>query len=99
MYNGLYISLNSHTTINYMIKGRKPLEFFSGERVYTISRGKSGRGDFYGICYLPKELIGKKIMIQILNKKDYKSIEIVKRKYSLKKKKLNRIERRLKKKK
>jgi len=80
-----------------MIKGRKPLEFFSGERIYTISKGKSGRGDFYGICYLPKELIGKRIMIKILNKKDYKSIEVIKRKYSLKKKKLNTDVRGLKK--
>jgi len=79
-----------------MVKGRKPQEFFTGKKVYNVAKAKNGRGDVYGICYLPKELIGKKVTLKILKKDDYKLIEIKKRKYSLRKKK-NRIERRLKK--
>ena len=78
-----------------MTKGRKPLEYFSGERVFTISKGKNGRGNVYGLCYLPEELIGKKIMIKVLDKKDYKFIEQVKRTYSSKKKN-KKVERRFK---
>ncbi len=68
-------------TINCMIKGRKPQEFLSGERIYFVNKAKNGRGDLYGLCYLPKELIGEKITIKVLDRKDYKFIEVVKRKY------------------
>jgi len=70
-----------------MVKKKRPQEFFIGERVFNVSKGKSGRGDCYGICYLPKEFIGKKITLVVLKEKDYQLLEVVKREYSLKKKK------------
>ena len=69
-----------------MGRGRKPQEFLLGERVYNVSKAKNGRGDVYGICYLPEKLIGKKVTLNILKKEDYKMLEEVKRKYSLRKK-------------
>lgn len=76
------------------MKGRKSKEYYLGERVYSVSKGKSGQGILYGLVYLPKELIGKKILIKELEKKEHKDIEIIKRTYTSKKK--NRVERRLK---
>lgn len=70
-----------------MEKGRKPQEFLFGKRIYYVNKSKNGKGDVYGYCYLPKELIGKRVFVQEIEKEDIKNIEIVKREYSLKKKK------------
>lgn len=70
-----------------MQKGKKrPQEFFFGERVYNVVKGANGKGDIYGISYVSKELIGKKIVPRILTEKDLESIEVVKREYSHKRK-------------
>ena len=67
-----------------MKKGRKPQEFLYGERIYYVNKGKSGRGDIYGMCYLPKKYIGKKITVSEIKKEDKKMIEVVKREYLIK---------------
>jgi len=66
-----------------MKKGKKrPQEFFIGERVYNVVKGKNGKGDIYGVCYVSKKLIGKKIVPKVLTEKDLELIEVVKREYS-----------------
>jgi hypothetical protein len=68
------------------MKGRKPQEFLYGDRIYFVGKGKSGRGDIYGICYVPKEYIGRRVIVELVSKEEEKMIEIVKREYSYKKK-------------
>lgn len=74
-----------------MKKGRKPLEFLDGERIYYVNKAKNGRGDVYGVVYLPEKYINKKVKVELIKLKKGQKIEIIKREYS------NRNERRLKK--
>lgn len=76
---------------------RSPHEYLFGDRLYKIIKSHNGNGDSYGVCYFDKKLIGKKFTITEISKDDKQFIEVVKREYSIKKRK-NRGERRLKKK-
>lgn len=62
-------------------KGRGPVEFLNGERIYTINQQKNGRGDKYGIAYFPDFLINEKVSISIIPKQDYNKIKIQDREY------------------
>lgn len=61
---------------------KRPQEFLFGKRIYNVNKLKNGRGDICGLCYLPKQFIGKKISIQEISKAEQELIEVVKREYS-----------------
>lgn len=60
---------------------RGPIEMLNGERVYSIRGQKNGRGDKYGIIYLPEEFIGSKVFVEIIAKYKYDDIKIQDREY------------------
>lgn len=53
----------------------RPKEFLYGERVYSVVKSKNGKGFVYGVCYLPREYIGKKITVSEVSKNDIDMIE------------------------
>ena len=64
---------------------RSPHEYLFGDRVYKIVKAKNGKGDLYGVIYVEKKLVGKKVTLNEIKKDDKQFLEVVKREYTFKK--------------
>lgn len=62
---------------------KKRIEILEKSRVFTINRAESGQGNYYGVCYFPKELVGVKFIIAPLSKEQIKKIKKFKKSYIL----------------